>query len=130
VLIRVTPCGPYLVAGGVPLITDRVLPTGEVYTLCRCGRSARRPFCDSTHRRIGFAGAGTADGPGCDVGTGDGPAVTVRPGGPLVVTGAIPLQLEDGSTVSHERYALCRCGASRTKPFCDGSHRNMNSEGE
>lgn len=126
--IRVTPCGPYVVSGGVPLTRGpggRVIPTGEVYTLCRCGRSARRPFCDSTHTKIGFDGHGTAYGPGCDVDpdVGGRPAIEVRDDGPLAVTGGIALHHEDGSTAPHERFTLCRCGASRTKPFCDGSHR-------
>lgn len=147
-LIRVTPGGPYLVSGGVPLtatsspalvgrdrqaavpdgspassLTRRsaVVPTGEVYTLCRCGGSSRRPFCDSTHRRIGIDDDRTALGPGCDVGTDEGPGIDVRDDGPLAVAG-VTLQHHDGSAAPHERYTLCRCGASRTKPFCDGSH--------
>ncbi|MGY4421008.1 CDGSH-type Zn-finger protein [Bradyrhizobium sp. JR6.1] len=63
--------------------------------------------------------------------------VTVSENGPYMVTGDIPLakqtimtNAEDGSeawqegpAVAHrETYALCRCGASQTKPFCDGSH--------
>lgn len=127
-LIRVTPGGPYLVSGGVPLTHGSdVVPTGEVYTLCRCGGSSRKPFCDSTHRRIGFDADGAADGPGCDVDAGDagdGPAITVRPDGPLAVAGGVTLQHADGSTAPHDRFTLCRCGASATKPFCDGSHRD------
>ena len=34
---------------------------GEVYELCRCGRSSTKPFCDSTHERIPFDGTETAD---------------------------------------------------------------------
>ncbi|MBN9100716.1 MAG: CDGSH iron-sulfur domain-containing protein [Pseudonocardia sp.] len=121
-LIRVTPGGPYLVSGGVPLTHGSdVVPTGEVYTLCRCGGSSRKPFCDSTHRRIGVDDDGTADGPGCDPGTDAGPGIEVRDAGPLAVTGVV-LQHADGSTAPHGRYTLCRCGASRTKPFCDGGH--------
>ncbi len=123
-LIRVSPGGPYLVSGAVPLTrAAAVVPTGEVYTLCRCGRSARKPFCDSTHRRVGVDDDGTADGPGCDVDTDAvGPGIDVRDDGPLAVTG-VALQHQDGSTAPHDRFTLCRCGTSRTKPFCDGSHR-------
>lgn len=130
-LIRVTPGGPYLVSGAVPLTCGAaVVPTGEVYTLCRCGRSARRPFCDSTHRRVGVDADGTAEGPGCDVDTvARGAGIEVREGGPLAVTG-VALQHRDGSMSPHERYTLCRCGASRTKPFCDGSHREERQEAD
>lgn len=68
--------GPYQVTGGVPL-TDQVIvaneagesvdwregeryPTQDRYTLCRCGRSRRKPFCDGTHVAIGFDGTETA----------------------------------------------------------------------
>jgi CDGSH-type Zn-finger protein len=44
---------------------------------------------------------------------------------PLYVKGHIPLVSAEGFTYeSRNRYALCRCGASRNKPFCDASHVN------
>jgi len=51
------------------------------------------------------------------------PAIHIRRNGPYEVTGGIPLRTSfwcDGAT--RQIYALCRCGASRNKPFCDGSH--------
>ncbi len=43
--------------------------------------------------------------------------------GPYAVTGGIPLVgVEFGEGATQEHYTLCRCGASRNKPFCDGSH--------
>lgn len=55
----------------------------------------------------------------------DGDQVKARPvkNGPLYVRGRMLVQSSDGS-VSREdtRMALCRCGASENKPFCDGSH--------
>jgi deoxycytidine triphosphate deaminase len=48
---------------------------------------------------------------------------TVAPNGPVIITGAFALTLPDGSTVQREgKTALCRCGASANKPFCDGAH--------
>jgi len=68
--------GPYLVEGGVPLVrksivysehgepltwkTETILTSDESYMLCRCGNSSRKPFCDSTHRRLPFDGSETA----------------------------------------------------------------------
>lgn len=43
--------------------------------------------------------------------------------GPLYVRGAIELCLPDGAVLHESRVALCRCGESANKPFCDGSHR-------
>jgi hypothetical protein len=43
--------------------------------------------------------------------------------GPLWVKGGIPVESADGTTYEvRNRVTLCRCGASRNKPFCDGSH--------
>ena len=51
------------------------------------------------------------------------PMVTVTNDGPYAVTGGIELLgVEFGEGVSKEHYTLCRCGASKNKPFCDGSH--------
>ena len=56
--ITTAPNGPYLVEGPVQIVD----PTGNVVetnnrpriALCRCGGSAKKPFCDGTHGRIGF----------------------------------------------------------------------------
>jgi CDGSH-type Zn-finger protein len=51
------------------------------------------------------------------------PMVTVTKDGPYVVTGGIELMEEPmGEGASPEHYTLCRCGGSRNKPFCDGTH--------
>ena len=51
------------------------------------------------------------------------PEVTVIPDGPLYVKGEIELVDNNGEVTGREnRAALCRCGYSRNKPFCDNSH--------
>ena len=51
------------------------------------------------------------------------PSVTVTKDGPLVVTGIESLTLSDGSAGEVKpKMFLCRCGLSKNKPFCDGSH--------
>ncbi|HWM43850.1 MAG TPA: CDGSH iron-sulfur domain-containing protein [Burkholderiales bacterium] len=51
------------------------------------------------------------------------PMVTVTDNGPYAVTGSIELMgVKFGDGASAEHYTLCRCGASKNKPFCDGSH--------
>jgi CDGSH-type Zn-finger protein len=67
VTIKVRENGPYLVTGPVTL-TDAdgnvyEQPEGKVgLALCRCGRSATKPFCDKTHRVIGFDATERATG--------------------------------------------------------------------
>jgi CDGSH-type Zn-finger protein len=70
--------------------------------------------------------------------------VTVTADGPYLVSGDIPLARqtiltdaeggseawEEGEAIAHRpNYALCRCGASKTKPFCDGSHAAIGFDG-
>jgi CDGSH-type Zn-finger protein len=53
------------------------------------------------------------------------PAITIEKNGPYCVAGGIELKDPKGSKPeSKEHYTLCRCGASKNKPFCDGSHRD------
>jgi len=51
--------------------------------------------------------------------------ITPYPDGPLLVRGDVDLRSADGERVtSHRRtLALCRCGLSALKPFCDGTHK-------
>lgn len=49
--------------------------------------------------------------------------VQVRANGPLYLRGDVEVTLPDGSVLKDTRVALCRCGASDHKPFCDNSHR-------
>jgi CDGSH-type Zn-finger protein len=74
--IKIVKDGPYQVKGGLPLyeqiiVTDKAghsrelidikeYPGQETYILCRCGASKNKPFCDGTHRGIGFDGTETA----------------------------------------------------------------------
>jgi len=211
--------GPYLVYGDIPLVRKQkvvsdagdsvswkktaVLATEENYALCRCGRSASKPFCDGTHARVGFDGTETADArptvqrrrvlddghgivvkrdrPLCmhaafcvgrkrkipamlpDTGdsdvrahviamidrcpsgsytyTLDAGAEDVEPdlpvaiavtteedalGGALWLTGEIPVERSDGQPFeTRNRVTLCRCGRSKIKPLCDGTHREI-----
>jgi len=49
-----------------------------------------------------------------------------RPNGPLFVRGRVQIVDNDGHVIREDtRLALCRCGASQNKPFCDGSHRRI-----
>jgi CDGSH-type Zn-finger protein len=51
--------------------------------------------------------------------------VTAYPDGPLLVRGDFEIRDEDGTLVpcSRRTVALCRCGRSAIKPFCDGTHK-------
>ena len=54
------------------------------------------------------------------------PAITIEKNGPYRITGGIELKdAEWGAGASREHFTLCRCGVSRNKPFCDGSHAGL-----
>jgi len=216
--VSITANGPYLVKGGVALsrmtigadaeggsqawIPGEAFPVQESYALCRCGHSGKKPFCDGTHKRIGFDGTETAsrrsyrseakvlEGPAmeltdveslcagarfCDpngqvwnqvsetgkppvlamfirqvgncpsgrlvawdrkTGKAVEPSLPVSIGliedpqeqcsGPLWLRGGIPVTSSDGFAYEvRNRVTLCRCGGSRNKPFCDGTHMTI-----
>lgn len=46
----------------------------------------------------------------------------ILPNGPILIEGVLEITLADKSIVTKENPAICRCGHSGNKPFCDGSH--------
>jgi CDGSH-type Zn-finger protein/uncharacterized Fe-S cluster protein YjdI len=102
-------------------------------TLCRCGASKNKPFCDSSHKLAPFVASGEPETkPSEPLKVRNGP-LTVRPltNGPLDVTGNLEICSGTGRTVSRvERARLCRCGGSSNKPFCDGTHARIGFRSE
>jgi CDGSH-type Zn-finger protein len=207
--------GPYLVEGDVPVaeqhievdkagqsIEWRVGKTFDhpvKFKLCRCGQSKNKPFCDGTHKEVGFDGTETASREAFDdqAGVIEGPTLSLKDAeslcafarfcdpagqvwglvhetdkeeqriqflheaghcpagrlvavdnessadmeprldqsiglvidtrakvnGPLWIRGGIPIVAADGFKYEvRNRVALCRCGRSSNKPYCNGSH--------
>ena len=54
--IKVNDNGPYVVTGNFEVVDSEgnVFETKKAVSLCRCGRSSNKPFCDGTHKKIGF----------------------------------------------------------------------------
>lgn len=93
--------------------------------LCRCGHSKNKPFCDRAHRAAGFEDSGAVGSSG----TGDGDPfsgpleIKALENGPLILKGRFAIVAGTGRVAwSGQSTALCRCGQSQNKPFCDGSH--------
>lgn len=93
--------------------------------LCRCGQSKNKPFCDNSHEEAAFKDYGAVG----DQGEGfDAPGGTLKvsraPNGPLLLNGNFTIVAASGRKAwSGTKAALCRCGHSANKPFCDGAHK-------
>jgi CDGSH-type Zn-finger protein/uncharacterized Fe-S cluster protein YjdI len=97
-------------------------------TLCRCGASQRKPFCDGSHKTAGFEATGEPRSrDSLTPAVRDG-RVTVIPqtNGCLKVEGNLEIVTGTGRTIDRVRRTfLCRCGHSQNKPFCDGTHKTI-----
>jgi CDGSH-type Zn-finger protein/uncharacterized Fe-S cluster protein YjdI len=93
-------------------------------TLCRCGDSQNKPFCDNAHKSNGFEGSFVAGMIAVPAGEGGPLKITVMPNGPLILEGAMTIYDDTNTAVfSGQKAALCRCGGSSKKPFCDSTHK-------
>jgi CDGSH-type Zn-finger protein/uncharacterized Fe-S cluster protein YjdI len=120
--LRVRENGPYAVRADVDLIGHGALLRA---TLCRCGASQNKPFCDGSHNAIQFAATGEPASRESKPLAERGGRLEIRPelNGPLVVTGSVEICCNTGHTIDRATATrLCRCGGSATKPFCDGTH--------
>jgi len=102
-------------------------------TLCRCGASANKPYCDHSHAKAGFRHEGElapAGEPSVGV-VAEGVELVVSPtkNGPLHCTGSMTIVGTDGVHTVTAQTWLCRCGGSSRKPFCDGTHRKIGFAG-
>lgn len=127
--VRIRENGP--LAFRAPLqINDH--PEGYRLTLCRCGASANKPYCDGSHAAAGFTATGEVAVQASQPLAQRNGALTVAtvPDGPLHVKGNIEVVTGTGRTVNRLTECwLCRCGASKNKPYCDGSHRDAGFKG-
>jgi len=94
--------------------------------LCRCGSSRNKPFCDNSHLQAGFLDSGVlgvASMAPISEETGQSLELSTVPKGPILFQGALEVVgADDGESQTGRKGALCRCGASSNKPYCDGSH--------
>lgn len=97
-------------------------------TLCRCGASQNKPYCDGSHATAAFQATGEPQAQESQpLPTRAGPLkVTPLPNGPLLVEGCLELCSGTGRTINRvQKTALCRCGQSANKPYCDGTHNKV-----
>jgi CDGSH-type Zn-finger protein/uncharacterized Fe-S cluster protein YjdI len=123
----VTQNGPLYVSGALNIdgLSEDMPGTRFRTALCRCGASKNKPFCDNSHIKAGFTDSGAVGetGPGHCAEDGE-LSIKQLTDGPLLLNGNLTIFASTGRQAwKGEKVALCRCGASKNKPFCDGSHK-------
>ena len=124
-VVRVRENGPLAFHAPVSIASHAA---GLRVTLCRCGASKNKPYCDGSHAGAGFSATGEpATQPSQPLAVRNGALeITPRPNGPLQVVGALEVVSGTGRTIARATETFfCRCGASATKPFCDGTHKRI-----
>jgi CDGSH-type Zn-finger protein/uncharacterized Fe-S cluster protein YjdI len=124
-LIGVRESGPYAFRGRLELKGEAA---GFRATLCRCGASKTKPFCDNSHVQSGFQATGEPPSGKTDMLTVRDGVLAIEPqlDGPLIVRGNMEIVSGTGRVVARLTSAkLCRCGGSASKPFCDDTHARI-----
>ena len=126
----VRPNGPLICKGDTDITLldadSNVILKDKEFALCRCGLSANKPFCDGSHKADGvsatqtFTDDGEEDIRGI---TGD-LIIIVKNNAMYIIKGPVTIFSRDGlSKTTRTKAALCRCGHSEKKPFCDVKHK-------
>ncbi len=117
--------GPLAVHAEIALNGEKI---GTRATLCRCGQSNNKPYCDGSHVSAAFVSTGEpASATNRPLAKRDGVlSITPYQNGPLGVAGPVEIISGTGRTINRaENATLCRCGHSGRKPYCDGTHARV-----
>jgi CDGSH-type Zn-finger protein/uncharacterized Fe-S cluster protein YjdI len=123
--VRVLENGPLAVRAS---LTIKQAFVGYRATLCRCGQSQHKPYCDGSHATAGFRASGESDAKESAALAERGGPVEITPteNGPLKLLGSVEVITGTGHTINRAtKLFLCRCGHSKSKPYCDGSHKTV-----
>ena len=124
-LAAIREAGPYAFRGELQIDGE---PVGFRATLCRCGASKNKPYCDGSHHDVEFTASGEPPSGKTDMLPVRDGTLAIEPeiNGPLAVRGNLEITSGTGRVVARVMTArLCRCGGSATKPFCDGTHAKI-----
>jgi CDGSH-type Zn-finger protein len=127
--LRVRESGPLAVRADLRLAGQ---PDAIRATLCRCGASQNKPYCDGSHTAAGFAASGEpATQPSEPLAQRGGPLrVTPVKDGPLQVEGNLELCSGTGRTLNRIEKTAVPLRGSQNKPYCDGTHKQVGFRSE
>ena len=120
--VLVTTGGPLKMTGNITLIDeDGSVTHSNSLNLCRCGGSKSKPICDDQHLEIEFFDGGAVSqlSDWMPVSRPQTVTVTAVKNGPLKFRGYLRIYNKKGQECITMGGALCRCGKSSKKPFCD-----------
>lgn len=133
--ISLSPDGPVYFRGNIEVQdhNGNVLLQDSRWALCRCGKSGNKPACDNTHSKINFEAHASFDKSSLreENPSDDGSKLVLKAmkDGPVLVEGKYQIYSETSQPVNcSKNIALCRCGGSSNKPFCDGTHKKIGFE--
>lgn len=126
--------GPLQIVGDLSIQGARVNIEQETrVTLCRCGASENKPFCDNAHKKIDFQAPEFISDkePNFDADVSGKVTITATENGPLQIEGNFRIESQEGVVkYTGSKTWLCRCGQSSSKPFCDGTHNKIDFQAE
>jgi len=128
--IMVRPDGPLICKGDADITLQdadaKIILKDKEFALCRCGLSKNKPFCDGTHKKkelkmtqvFNDERKEDINGIVADL------IITVKTNAMYSIKGPVTIFSRDGlSKTTRTKAALCRCGFSEKKPFCDAKHK-------
>ncbi len=126
--------GPYYLRGDLNIEGAPDDMKGIQYraALCRCGASKNKPFCDNSHEEMDFQDHGAVGVKGEQLSE-KGGQLSIKPqkDAALLIQGNLTIRNGSGRVAwQGKQVGLCRCGASKNKPFCDGSHIGIGFKSE
>ena len=124
----VTSAGPLQITGNLTLVEeDGSITYANHLNLCRCGASKTKPVCDGQHADREFLHTGRITEVSDTLSSDRPTKITISciKDGPVTFRGRLRLHNNLGQECMKQRGALCRCGHSTNKPFCDGSHEKV-----
>ncbi len=130
--ISISPDGPVYFRGNIEVQNEEgeAILNDTRWALCRCGKSGNKPACDNTHTEIDFEAPASFDKSSLQEenpsDNGSKLVLKALKDGPVLVQGTYQIYSETSQPVScSKNIALCRCGGSSNKPFCDGTHKEI-----
>jgi len=135
--ITIVPDGPLYLRGDIEIqnAEGETLLEDTCVAVCRCGESGNKPLCDNTHKEIDFeAPASFQEAKLHPTDSGDPSSkkliLKLMDNGPILLEGTYEVHsIANPSAASSKGVAMCRCGQSSSKPFCDGTHKEVGFEG-